>query len=117
MNRLFLVVFALVLAVPLAGCQSQGVSSSDTLKIGAYSVVREVIHDGLIPAFAVRWKSKTGREVQFEESYDASSARPARSPRVSTPTWRSCRMRATWTSSSRTEKSKWIGAPDRIGAF
>src|SRR5271166_3293609 len=74
MNHLFLALSALVLAVPLAGCQSQGVSSSDTLKIGAYSVVHEVIHDGLIPAFAARWKSKTGREVQFEESYSASGA-------------------------------------------
>ena len=74
MNRLFLALLALVLAFPLAGCQSRGVSSSDTLKIGAYSVVREVIHDGLIPAFAARWKSKTGREVQFEESYNASGA-------------------------------------------
>ena len=74
MNRLFLALLALVLAVPLAGCQSRGVSSSDTLKIGAYSVVREVIHDGLIPAFAARWKSKTGREVQFEESYSGSGA-------------------------------------------
>ena len=43
MNRLFLALFALVLAIPLAGCQSRGVSPSDTLKIGAYSVVREVI--------------------------------------------------------------------------
>ena len=74
MNRLFLALFALMLAIPLAGCQSRGVASSDTLKIGAYSVVREVIHDGLIPAFAARWKRKTGREVQFEESYDASGA-------------------------------------------
>ena len=74
MNRLFLALFALVLAIPLAGCQSRGVSTSDTLKIGAYSVVREVIHDGLIPAFAARWKSETGREVQFEESYSGSGA-------------------------------------------
>ncbi len=74
MNRLFLALFALALAIPLAGCQSRGVSSSDTLKIGAYSVVREVIHDGLIPAFAARWKSETGREVQFEESYSGSGA-------------------------------------------
>ena len=74
MNRLFLALFVLVLAIPLAGCQSRGVSTSDTLKIGAYSVVREVIHDGLIPAFAARWKSKTGREVQFEESYSGSGA-------------------------------------------
>ena len=31
-------------------------------------------HDGLIPAFAAQWKSKTGREVQFEESYNGSGA-------------------------------------------
>ena len=57
MNRLFLALFTLVLSIPLAGCHSRGVSSSDTLKIGAYSVVRDVIHDGQIPAFAARWKS------------------------------------------------------------
>ena len=44
------------------------------LKIGAYSVVREVFHDGLIPAFKAQWKSKTGRDVQFEESYSGSGA-------------------------------------------
>ena len=46
----------------------------DTLKIGAYSVVREVFHDGLLPAFAAEWKRTTGREVQFEESYNGSGA-------------------------------------------
>ena len=35
---------------------------ADTLKIGAYSVVREVLHDGVIPAFSAYWKQKTGRE-------------------------------------------------------
>jgi sulfate transport system substrate-binding protein len=74
MKRPFLALLALILAVSLAGCHSQGVSQSDTLRIGAYSVVREVFHDGLIPAFAARWKSKTGRDVQFEESYNASGA-------------------------------------------
>jgi sulfate/thiosulfate transport system substrate-binding protein len=66
---------ALLLALTsLAGCQSGGVSGVDSLKIGAYSVVREVFHDGLIPTFAAQWKSKTGRDVQFEESYNASGA-------------------------------------------
>lgn len=74
MKRLFLALLALMPVIPLTGCQSQSASSSDTLKIGAYSVVREVIHDGLIPAFTARWKSKTGREVQFEESYEGSGA-------------------------------------------
>jgi sulfate/thiosulfate transport system substrate-binding protein len=74
MNRLFSALVALLLAIPLAGCPSQDVLSADTLKIGAYSVVREVIHDGLIPAFSAHWKSKTGRAVQFEESYEGSGA-------------------------------------------
>ncbi len=73
MNRRFLSALALLLAMPAAGCQSQG-EPSNTLKIGAYSVVREVIHDGLIPAFTAHWKSKTGRDVQFEESYEGSGA-------------------------------------------
>jgi sulfate transport system substrate-binding protein len=58
----------------MGGCNSQGVSTQDTLKIGAYSVVREVFHDGLIPAFKTLWKTKTGHEIQFEESYNASGA-------------------------------------------
>ena len=65
---------ALIMSTSLAGCQSREGSQADTLKIGAYSVVREVFHDGVIPAFAAQWKSKTGREVQFEESYNASGA-------------------------------------------
>jgi sulfate transport system substrate-binding protein len=64
----------LVASVLLAGCQSSSGPAGDSLKIGAYSVVREVFHDGLIPAFAARWKSKTGRVVSFEESYNASGA-------------------------------------------
>jgi sulfate transport system substrate-binding protein len=46
----------------------------DVLKIGAYSVVREVLHDGVIPAFVEDWKRRTGRELKFEESYNASGA-------------------------------------------
>src|SRR4051812_22692465 len=46
----------------------------DTLTLGAYSVVREAFHDGLIPAFAREWERKTGRAVHFEESYNASGA-------------------------------------------
>jgi sulfate transport system substrate-binding protein len=58
----------------LCGCASQASPSGDTLRIGAYSVVREVLHDGILPAFARRWKEQTGREVRFEESYNASGA-------------------------------------------
>ena len=48
--------------------------NADVLVIGAYSVVREVLHDGLMPAFAREWKQRTGRPVTFEESYNASGA-------------------------------------------
>jgi sulfate/thiosulfate transport system substrate-binding protein len=47
---------------------------ADRLTIGAYSVVREAFHAGLLPAFATRWKKQTGRAVVFEESYNASGA-------------------------------------------
>lgn len=68
-------VAALALAAPLlAGCGGAPVSRGDALKIGAYSVVREVFHDGILPAFARKWKEKTGREATFEESYNASGA-------------------------------------------
>ncbi len=46
----------------------------DVLTIGAYSVVREVLHEALFPAFAARWKNETGRDIRFEESYNGSGA-------------------------------------------
>ena len=58
MNRLSLALIAASSDRLARGLQSQGVPSSDTLKLGAYSVVREVFHDGLIPAFAARWKKQ-----------------------------------------------------------
>ena len=71
----------LVLLAFFAGCgggenvSSTGdKSSSDTLRIGAYSVVKEAFQDGLIPAFTKIWKEKTGREVTFEQSYNPSGA-------------------------------------------
>jgi sulfate transport system substrate-binding protein len=48
--------------------------NTDVLRIGAYSVVREVLHEGELPAFAAEWKSRTGRDIKFEESYNASGA-------------------------------------------
>ena len=82
----------LFLALALAGCgpevpdapapagTAQGPAKpaepggSDTLRIGAYSVVREVFDKGLLPAFAAKWKEKSGRTVTFETSYNASGA-------------------------------------------
>ncbi len=67
--------FALVFCALLApGCGSAHDPNADLLKIGAYSVVREVVHDGLLPAFANEWKQRTGRAVTFDESYNGSGA-------------------------------------------
>ena len=74
MQRFALTLGLLSVAVPIAGCSTGAGAPSDTLKIGAYSVVREVFHDALIPAFTARWKSQTGRDVLFEESYSGSGA-------------------------------------------
>jgi sulfate/thiosulfate-binding protein len=66
---------ALLLLIGMGpGCSSTVSPNSDQLTIGAYSVVREVLHDGLLPAFAQHWKSQTGRDVTFEESYNGSGA-------------------------------------------
>jgi sulfate/thiosulfate-binding protein len=70
--------FALGLALlgPLPGCapaRGQG-PRTDTLTIGAYSVVREAFRQGILPAFAQHWKDRTGRLVRFEESYNGSGA-------------------------------------------
>jgi sulfate/thiosulfate-binding protein len=59
----------------VSGCSTRGdAHRGDVLTLGCYSVVREAIHDGLIPAFAAQWKAKTGRDVRFEESYNGSGA-------------------------------------------
>lgn len=57
-----------------AGAGSPPRSSTDVVTLGAYSVVREAFHEGLIPAFAERWRRQTGRAVRFEESYNGSGA-------------------------------------------
>ncbi len=65
----------LVPILALAGCVPSGRGGrEDVLTIGAYSVVREVLHEALLPAFAARWKNETGRDVRFEESYNGSGA-------------------------------------------
>lgn len=42
-----------------------------TLVIGAYSVVKDAMAD-ILPAFRAEWKAKTGQEITFQESYEAS---------------------------------------------
>ena len=74
MKRLSLMAPLAAAALLVSGCGGASRPDADSLKIGAYSVVREVFHDGLLPAFAARWKGQTGRDLDFEESYNASGA-------------------------------------------
>jgi sulfate transport system substrate-binding protein len=72
-------ILTLALTSPGLGCDparsAGGVNpSADQLTIGAYSVVREAFHEGVLPAFAKDWKEKTGRDLFFEESYNGSGA-------------------------------------------
>jgi sulfate transport system substrate-binding protein len=65
---------ALVLCGLTAGCSPAADPNTDELSLGAYSVVKEVFEDGLLPAFRADWKRKTGRDVRFVESYNGSGA-------------------------------------------
>lgn len=71
-------VLALLLPCLGAGCGSSGngVASSEAqhLTLGAFSVMREALHDGLIPAFLERRSAEGKPSVHFEESYLASGA-------------------------------------------
>ncbi|MGG4392726.1 sulfate ABC transporter substrate-binding protein [Paenibacillus thiaminolyticus] len=53
---------------PLPGEDGQ---DSVTLVIGAYSVVKDVMQP-ILPEFAADWKAKTGQQIVFQESYEAS---------------------------------------------
>lgn len=72
----------LLLVLVLAGCSNRQETSeaadgsstearSDTLVIGAYSVVKDAMAE-LLPKFQEEWKAKTGKTVHFQESYEAS---------------------------------------------
>jgi len=77
MRRFASVALGLGLAVasgPGCGAGSGRAGATDTLTVGAYSVVREAFHDAVLPAFAAHWRRATGRGLRFEESYTASGA-------------------------------------------
>src|SRR5215510_13539521 len=61
----------------LAATGCSGSSSSDgkaTLTLWAYTTPREAYSKAIIPEFQKYWKAQTGREVEFQESYQASGA-------------------------------------------
>lgn len=66
---------SLSLASTLQGCGGQGKDGNRvTLILGAYTTPREAYGKSLIPAFQRYWKEKTGQDVEFQESYQASGA-------------------------------------------
>jgi len=69
-------IFVLAFAVFHQGCtggQESG-AGNVTLILGSYTTPREAYGKALIPAFQAYWKQKTGQEVEFQESYQASGA-------------------------------------------
>ncbi len=72
-----LVVVTIVLAMVIS-TQACGGSRSDgqkvTLILGAYTTPREAYGKAIIPGFQKYWKEKTGQDVEFQESYQASGA-------------------------------------------
>jgi sulfate/thiosulfate-binding protein len=62
------------LAMWVASASDASRETTDTLTIGAYSVVRDVLHEAILPRFARQWEQRTGRKLRFEESYSGSGA-------------------------------------------
>jgi sulfate/thiosulfate transport system substrate-binding protein len=57
-----------------AGASNRGADQTDTLAIGAYSVVRDAFREAILPGFARHWEKKSGRKIRYEESYSGSGA-------------------------------------------
>lgn len=70
-----ILLFALILGTACRREESpSGPGEPERLTLGAFSVMREVLHDGLIPEF-LRQRTESGKKpVHFEESYLASGA-------------------------------------------
>jgi len=54
-----------------SGSASASGKGSVTLVIGAYSVAKDALQE-IMPEFREEWRQKTGQDVKFQESYDAS---------------------------------------------
>ena len=66
---------ALASAGLLAGCRgTRREGGRVTLVLAAYTTPREAYARAIIPAFRRHWRERTGREVEFRESYQASGA-------------------------------------------
>src|SRR4030043_211607 len=64
-----------VLALPGCGSKSgENTKGAVTLVLAAYTTPREAYGRAIIPAFQRYWKQKTGRDVEFRQSYQGSGA-------------------------------------------
>ena len=62
-------------ALSIADCRrAQPKSDTDALTVAAYTTPREAYGRAVLPAFQKAWKAKTGRDVEFRESYQGSGA-------------------------------------------
>jgi sulfate transport system substrate-binding protein len=67
--------FVLAFSIFLHGCAGQkGVENKVTLILGGYTTPREAYGKAVLPAFQTYWKEKTGKDVEFQESYQGSGA-------------------------------------------
>lgn len=69
-----LLIIVLIVATGFALIAPAFAQQPRTLILGAYTVPKEAYQKEIIPAFQAYWKSKTGQEVKFEESYVGSGA-------------------------------------------
>jgi sulfate/thiosulfate-binding protein len=77
LNRRHLSKLGLVacIVLMLAGCGSAGADGKRvTLVLGAYTTPREAYSKAILPEFQKYWRQKTGQQVEFQESYQASGA-------------------------------------------
>lgn len=68
-----------MLALAISGCAAEKDKAAEdtpqqgdlTLVVGAYSVAKDAMGD-ILPLFAAKWKTETGQNIAFQESYEAS---------------------------------------------
>jgi len=73
--RFLVLIFLAPSFLVVTGCGGSSDSNREaTLTLGAYTTPREAYSKAIIPEFQRRWKAKTGRKVEFQESYQGSGA-------------------------------------------
>ena len=72
----FVGLLGLVVATLIQGCGGQPGQTGNkvTLILGGYTAPREAYDKAIVPAFQEYWKGKTGQDVEFQTSWQASGA-------------------------------------------